>query len=279
MKVTWALPLALGALAAVLALPTVADRQGQAFAQQNTIIGVDATPQRNTPTSVDSVDSCTSVDVGDTFEIDIVVVDVDDLLAWEAYLAYDSAVVRVVARDIEWFQAADAGSSLFNTSESVPDNGDGLFRVGAADLIDPPVGDNGTGVLARLALEALSKGTSSLSIAPVDLNDDGEPDLGSFMTDTTGKRIGDDNDDGFFDGRDLAAKVAVGEKCGQIESYDVAAGASEPTDNPDDGGGGWRWWMTALIGAGAGAMLLALVTFGYRRRRGRRPAGPGGDLT
>jgi hypothetical protein len=184
--------------------------------------------------------------------------------------------VRVVARDVEWFQAADAGSSLFNTSESVPDNGDGLFRVGAADLIDPPVGDSGTGVLARLALEALSKGTSSLSVAAVDLNDDEEPDVGPFMTDTVGERIGDDNDDGFFDGRNLVAKVAVGEECSKIESYPVAAGASEPTDNRDDGGGGWRWWMTALIGAGAGAILLALA-FGYSRRRGRRPAGPGGD--
>ncbi len=273
MKATRTLAVALGILATALALVASAPQIGQVSAQEETAIGVDATPERNGAAALYSIESCVSVDVGDIFEVDIVIVDVTDLLAWETYLAYDSAVVQVLDRDVEMFQAADPGSSLFNTSESVPDNGDGLFRVGAADLIDPPVGDSGSGVLARLTLEALAKGTTSLTVDAVDIDDDGQPDIGPVIVDIDGERIGDSDGDSFFDGPHLSAEVAVGSECTDVVSRPIAAGAIETAD--DDGDGGLRWWIIVLATAAVVA-LLNVIVFGYRRIR-RPPLGSGGD--
>lgn len=245
-----------------------------AYAQDETAIGVDATTEGNTATSLGSRDSCISVDKGETFDVDVFIVNVTDLLAWETYLAYDNAVVQVIDRDVDMFQAADPGSSVFNTSESVPPNDDGLFRVGGADLIDPPVGDSGSGVLARLTLEALDTGHTTLSIEPIDIDDDGEPDIGPTLADIDGERIGDADGDAFFDGPFFAAEVAVDSDCADAVSTPIAGPATETVG--DSGDGGWRWWMTAIIGAGAGAAFLAAVVYRFKRSA-RRPSGRAGD--
>lgn len=253
-------------LAILLLLPTPG-----AYAQDETAIGVDATTDNNTATSLGSIDSCVSVEKGDTFDVDVFVVNVTDLLAWEAYLAYDNAVVQVVDRDVDMFQAVDPGSSVFNTSESVPPNEDGLFRVGGTDLIDPPVGDSGSGVLARLTLEALTEGRTSLSIEPHDINDDGQPDLGPTLTDVDGGRIGDTDGDSFFDGTNFVAEVVVDGDCTDVVSTPISAPASATANSGGDGG--WRWWMTAIIAVAAGATLLAAVAYRLSRSRPRPSAG------
>jgi len=236
-----------------------------AYAQDETAIGVDAITEGNTATSLGPHDSCVSVDKGETFDVDIFIADVTDLLAWEAYLAYDNAVVQVVDRDVDMFQAADPGSSVFNTSESVPPNEDGLFRAGGTDLIDPPVGDSGSGVLARLTLEALDTGRTTLSIEPIDLDEDPEPDIGPLLRHINGKIIGDTDGDSFFDGPFSTADVAVGTDC---------TGAVSAAS--DDGGGWWSWWMTVIIAAGAGAALLAAVAYRFSSKA-RTPSVGAGD--
>jgi len=257
-------------LLAILLLPL----PPAAYAQDETTIGVDATADGNTATSLSSIDSCVSVDKGETFDVDVFVVNVTDLLAWEAYLAYDNAVVQVVDRDVDMFQAADPGSSVFNTSESVPPNDDGLFRVGGADLIDPPAGDSGSGVLARLTLKALDEGRTSLSIEPADLDDDGEPDIGPTLTDIDAERIGDTDGDSFFDGPIFVAEVAVDSDCTDTVSTPIAGPASETAGGGGDGG--WRWWMTAIIAAGGGVAILAAVVYRLRRSA-RKPSVGAGD--
>ncbi|MGB6836734.1 MAG: hypothetical protein WBF66_03405, partial [Dehalococcoidia bacterium] len=102
-------------------LPGAAPVRGQG----TTTIGVDADPTQlpaNTATSLGSIESCIPVATNDTFEIDIFITDVVDLLSWEMYLQYDGSVINVTAVTVEMFQAANPGSDIFNASESTPDS-------------------------------------------------------------------------------------------------------------------------------------------------------------
>jgi hypothetical protein len=255
-----------------------------AEAQGDTAIGVDVgVDDNNSPTSVGSVESCVSVRKDDTFTVDLYVSDVEDLLGWETYVAYDSTVVQVVDRDVQMFQAADSGSSVFNASEAVPGNDDGLFRVAATDTRNPAVGDSGSGVLARLTLKAISEGTTSLDVGPTDRNGDEKPDFGTTLTDVTGEHIGDDDGDSFFDGAiavpDVFVDVPTDRDCatafggaGAATTPDPNA-AGAPQTNDDDGGS--SWWLVAAIAGAVAALLLALLYAAGRMRRGRSAGGGG----
>jgi len=254
-----------------------------AEAQGDTAIGVDVGVDDNSPTSVGSVESCVSVRKDDTFTVDLFVSDVEDLLGWETYVAYDSTVVQVVDRDVQMFQAADSGSSVFNASEAVPGNDDGLFRVAATDTRNPPVGDSGSGVLAKLTLKAISEGTTSLDAGPTDRDGDEKPDFGTTLTDVSGEHIGDDDGDSFFDGAvtvpDVFVDVSTDRDC--ATAGDGAGAATTPEPNAagqpktSDDDGGWSWWMIAPIAGAVAALLLALLYAAGRMRRGRSAGGGG----
>jgi len=188
-----------------------------ALGQGSTTIGVDADPTQspaNTATSLGSIESCISVATSDVFNIDIFVTDVVDLLSWEMYFQYDGSVVNVTSVNVAMFQAANPGSSVFNASESTPDS-DGSFRVGAAEL---GVGaeDSGSGVLARLTLEAVGPGAS-----PADL-------LSAMLKDKNNAYIGDTNGDSFFDGPIFNALIAVDQPDTDGD------GLPDPCDDDDD---------------------------------------------
>lgn len=206
--------------------------RGYSAAQEAVAIGVDADPAGNTATSLGPVDSCLSVSTGDTFQVDVFVADVADLLAWETYFVYDMSIINVVSRDVMMFQAANPGSNVFDVSEGLPDI-DGYYRVAGVDLADPPSPDSGSGVLARLTLKAVGAGTSLLSLSPIDVNEDGRMDLGPSLKDTEAEPIGDLNDDGFFDGPIANAEIAVGGTCPEgTPPPTVTAIAESPTPEP-----------------------------------------------
>ncbi|MDP2949127.1 MAG: cohesin domain-containing protein [Chloroflexota bacterium] len=184
----------------------------RADAQGGLEVGVDANPSGNSATSLGSIESCISVRNGETFSVDIFVANVKDLLGWEAYFVYDPSILQVVGRNVRMFQASSPGSNLFDASEGLPDD-DGRYRLGAADIAEPPSPDSGSGVLARLTLKALSAGVSSASLPLLDLTGDGRPDLGPIMTDVAGKAIADQDGDGFFDGASSQAWIAVDAPC------------------------------------------------------------------
>src|SRR3989304_3838486 len=73
---------------------------GQALAQGATEpqLGIDADPTGNTATAPDPRDPCVSVSEGDTFDVDVVVEGMTDLLAWEAYLSFNPDNVRIMDR-------------------------------------------------------------------------------------------------------------------------------------------------------------------------------------
>lgn len=185
---------------------------GHSAAQGVVTIGVDADPTGNEPTSLGPIDSCSSVSIGDTFQVDVFIADVTDLLAWETYLSYDISVINVVSRDVAMFQAANAGSRLFDVSEALPDI-DGQYGVAAVDIAEPPAPDSGSGVLARLTLKAIGPGVSPLSLSPIDINKDGSIDLGPFLKNVEAEFISDFDGDGFFDGPIANAEIVVGGAC------------------------------------------------------------------
>jgi len=195
-------------------LPGAAPVQGQG----TTTIGVDADPTQspaNTATSLGSIESCIPVATNDTFDIDIFITDVVDLLSWEMYLQYDGSVVNVTAVDVNMFQAANPNSDVFNASESPPDS-DGLFYVSAAELGGDTAVDSGSGVLARLTLQAVGPGFTSTEL------------LSSMLRDKNNDPIGDADSDGYFDGPIFNAYVAVDQPDTDGD------GIPDPCDTDDD---------------------------------------------
>jgi len=165
--------------------------------------------------------------------------------------------------------AAERVSDVIKRSSSysmLHNDRDGLYRVTAADLGEPDAADSGSGVLARLTLEALLPGIHAISVDAIDLDEDGKPDIGPTLTDDSGDHPGDSNSDGFFDGAISNAKVAVDRDC--------ADGGSAGTLSESDsgvGGSGTPWWIAAPIGA---AVAAALVIGGFVARAvlRRRPS-------
>lgn len=208
--------LAAAVLAAVI-LPVTAWTEGvfgetESTAQVSVSIGIDAYPAGNTASSLGAIDTCVSVSTGDTFQVDLFVTDVVDLLAWEAYFVYDMTIVDILGRDVMMFQAANPGSNVFDVSESLPDI-DGWYRIATADIADPPAPDSGSGVLARLTLKAVGAGVSLASLSPIDVNNDGKLDLGPLLKNSQGHSIGDADGDSFFDGPISNAEIAVDAAC------------------------------------------------------------------
>jgi len=226
-----------GALLAAAMLAAVILHGGESMAQTRTSIGIDANPAESTATSLGPIDSCVSVSTGDTFDVDIFVKDVTDLLAWEVYFTYDSSIVNIVDHDVEMFQAANEGSNIFDLSEALPDL-DALYLLAAADLADPEAPDSGSGVLARLTLKAVGPGISPANIPPIDFNGDGTMDLGPILNDVradhSSNPIGDLNNDSIFDGQISAAQIAVDAACppGTVAPTATRVAASHSPTSP-----------------------------------------------
>ena len=223
-----------GALLAAAMLGGVILHGGESMAQTRTSIGIDANPVGSTATSLGPIDSCVSVSTGDTFDVDIFITDVTDLLAWEVYFVYDSSIINIVDHDVQVFQAANEGSNIFDLSEALPDL-DARYQLAAADLADPEAPDSGSGVLASLTLKAVGPGISPASIPLIDFDNNGTMDLGPFLSDVradhTSHPIGDLNNDTLFDGQIFAAQIAVDTACppGTVAATATRAASPSPT--------------------------------------------------
>jgi hypothetical protein len=237
-----------------------------ARAQEGPTLAIDAAAEGNTASTLGQRDVCIEVRTGDTFQVDITVANVAELSAWEAYMALDTSVIHITERDVQQFLATAPGANPFNISESVPEGegDDGRFRVGAANISDEPTGVSGSGVLARLTVEAAAPGVTTLSVQPIQTAV-GSP-VGPTLTDVNADRIGDTDGDSFFDGAILDATVAVDQSC--------PADADGPIARFTGGGNdGLPTWVIAAAAVG----IVAAVGFGgaalFRfRRPGSRSA-------
>ena len=159
-----------------------------------------------------SVDGCVQVKTGDTFEVNILVADVTDILAWDVLYAYNSKVVEVTDRDVRQIIEALPNSNVFDLSDPVP-NSVGSYRMGAADTGGTDAAESGSGTLATLTLRAKSAGLSWSAVYRADVNGDGSIDIGPTLTALGGRHIGDTNGDSVFDGTIANGQIAVDEKC------------------------------------------------------------------
>ena len=267
-KLLQSLPLRVGAPLLTIAL--VAGLAASAAAQvDRPSLAIDVSPGDNEPTKPGEIENCIEVPAGYEFEIDLIIEDVEELLAWEIRVEYDMEVLEVVARDVKLFQQANPGSSVFDVSEALPDD-DGMYGLAAADTSDPPTPDSGSGTLARLTLRALTSGESALNFARRDLDDDGDLDVGPFLRNIDGEIIGDSDGDSFFDGPVTGAIVAVETSCPPGLNSVTVSGSG-------DGGSSSTWIIIASAVAILAAATVAGTVFFYRRARSSPMTGSPGS--
>ena len=247
-------------LALALLAGVTASVAASVYAQQpETRIGIDADASGNTGTALGTIDECVEISEGESHAVDIFVKDVTDLLAWEAVLSFEPAVLEVVDEDVQLFMAANGGSDVQDVSGELPDS-DGRYWVQAFDAADPPAPDSGSGVLARVTVKGVGPGVSELRLPLSDLNGDGKPDEGPLLRDLDVNTIGDVNGDTLFDGPIAEARIAVDASCSD-EPGPAGEAASE-----GDGIGAFTV-VVVVVGLVASVTVGGIVaTWAVRRR-------------
>lgn len=274
-------------LVAVLGPVFGSSQQVGRASQVSTAMGIDADPTGNGATSLGEIDLCVSVATGETFDVDIIVADVVDLLAWQATLTYDASVLKVVQTNLELFLASAEPGRMINLSDLVPDE-DGSFNFAVVDVMPGGGGHTGSGVLARVTLQAVGTGASFLTLD------------GIILGDLESMAIGDLTGDDIFDGTVGHAQVWVDEPCpsplpspspsptptprpsptvGPVETPPSAASPTPPaatvepgettpaTPSEGDDSGGFPWAIVCGASAGAVVAALALAFVGARLLR------------
>ena len=187
---------------AFLAFALAGSWAGGAAADPPVSVGVDTSPYAtpaNQAMSLGTIERCTQVANGATFDVDIYVKDVPPMRAFAATFNYQAGVLRVEARNVQMFLAGSGGNVLDLSDPTVPPDTDGYYGVGAFDTTGPH--ENGSGVLVRLTLKAVGTGVSPAALTMVNLWDpDGTPipPVGPY---------------GFFVGPILNGQIAVGQPC------------------------------------------------------------------
>jgi len=166
---------------------------------------------------------CAEILVGEEFPVDVRVENVQNLMAYELRVTYDSAVLSLEEADYNQFLVSTPPNgaifpSLFEQETA------GSYFLAAAETRGGA--DSGSGVLARLKMRAIGPGVSEISIQT-------EPAVyGPRLADSEGRAIADDTGDGIFDGSVLSGTAAVNEDCS-------GAGGEGPGDgSPGDGSPG-----------------------------------------
>ena len=195
---------------------------GHGAVETSPSLGVDAEPSGNSATSLGDIDRCVSVGTNATFSIDLWIMDVTDLSGWQSHFQYDGSLLSVVGIEAEMFQAANPGSQVLDLSDPVPDS-DGDYFAAAADLVIE-ASDSGSGVLARVTLQAKGSGRAMAGLAsPLLVNKDAMP-------------IGDTDGDTYFDGPTYDAEIAIGLPCSGATASPTATptatGSHSPTPTP-----------------------------------------------
>ncbi|MEK7247603.1 MAG: cohesin domain-containing protein [Chloroflexota bacterium] len=133
------------------------------------VVSVDAIPDAsNTATTVGAIDPCQSTPVGSSFNIDFVIQNVTSISGFQADLLYNPVIVHVTGVAYN-FLLASTGVAVVDAGNSIPDS-DGTFVMTAVQYPLTPAA--GSGVLARVTLQAVSAGAStSLDLANIKLAD------------------------------------------------------------------------------------------------------------
>jgi len=120
------------------------------------VIAVDMMPEGNSATSAGPIQSCLSVSSGDTFDVDVIVTDVQELAGFQVRLNFDPQVVQIEGRQADFF-LGEGGLEAGDTNFPVTS---GSWYYGYTNL----PGRSGSGVLVRITLKALASGSTRLSL-------------------------------------------------------------------------------------------------------------------
>jgi hypothetical protein len=257
-------------MATVVAFTAGTQLTNTTTAQTEPTFAIDAGPSGNSATEVERIEDCVEVQTGDQFQMDIVVEDITDLLAWEVNIDYQPEVVTVVGQDVKMFQQTNEGSSVLDLSAKLPDDS-GFHSFSAFDSADPEAPDSGTGVLARITLEAVGAGESPIRFGARDFDNDGKLDRGTLLRNVDTNIIGDENEDTFFDGEQTDALVVVDGDCPSDSTVAEAVKVNTDTLNSDDDNS-TPWAAIAGGVAAVTVILLLAVAYLLTRRRGRSAA-------
>jgi hypothetical protein len=161
------------------------------------------------------VDQCIEVEAKETFEVDVFVSDVSQLLAWDIYYAFNRDLVEVTGRNVHRMLEAAPNSNVLDVSDPLP-NSSGLYRMGAADTGGANAAENGSGLLATITLLAKKEGVSWSALYRADVDRNGIMDIGPTLTALGGAHISDNDGDGIFDGAIRGGQIAVGTECAAV---------------------------------------------------------------
>jgi hypothetical protein len=225
---------------------------------ENPTLAIDVGTDGNTASAIGETEDCISVARGASFDTDIVIQNVTDLLAWELSLDYDGSVLTVTGQDVKMFQGANPGSSPVDISARLPDDS-GAHTLSAFESSDPLTPDTGTGVLARVTFEATEEGETELRFGSRDIDGDGTLDRGTLLKDVNAVEIGDSTGDGFFDGEAAEAIVVVGDDC--PDGYTAYTAVADDEDSSSS-------WIYIAAGVAGLLGVLAVIVLFLRSRRG-----------
>jgi hypothetical protein len=146
------------------------------------LIAVDTVTSGNSPATVGAVDVCSRIEVGDEYDVDIVVEGIPELdeggelVSFEFVFRYDERYVEIVGADVTGQLLGELpGSNVIDFTNETPDD-DGVFQVAAVDF-GTGADESGDGVLARLTLRGTGQGTSALSLTSILLHDSSPEDI------------------------------------------------------------------------------------------------------
>jgi hypothetical protein len=170
-------------------------------------VAVDTDTTGNTDTSIGSLQPCTSVSVGDTFNIDIVVhgVGAPGIAAFGMDILYDPAVVAIDSHDPSFILDIPDSTLVDFTAGDPGSTGD--FRTDVVALTNTPNYNLGDGVMERLTLHAVGAGDTAITLTDnFDETPDHKPLVISY--DFNQNAVAVFTNLGFRDG-----EVAVGQPC------------------------------------------------------------------
>jgi hypothetical protein len=209
-------------------------------------VGIDTDTAGNEAGSLGPIDNCIEVASGDTFDIDVYVKDIEDLIAFRIWLQYDAAVLEVADRDVELFLGTAQDTGVLDGSDATPDS-DGQYEMQAVNASDTSAGASGSGVLARVTLTAVGTGISDIDLRSEDIDNNGSVDRGVYLTDIDNNPISTNDGDIYYDGTLRNGAVAVDTSCDDADPQVTGGG--------DDGS--TVLWI--VIGIAAAAIVIAAV--------------------
>ena len=191
-------------MAAVLALGGAVVAAPHVAGQSAPTVGIDMEITGNNDSTVGAIQNCAELSKpGDTLTFDLIIEGIssaDKIAGYQVDIDYDASVIKVTkvigvdgtptdemtggpaAGTVSMISRIDSlgGTHFLNLSEMVPDS-DGSFTAAAIDgTLNPYPPDNhedGEGVLARITVQAVGTGVSTLIIAGPAGGADGNPDL------------------------------------------------------------------------------------------------------